>query len=36
VGDVRRIADEEAGHLPATDEVHAFLDLLERVARLDD
>jgi Ca-activated chloride channel homolog len=35
LADIMRVADEEAGGLPATDEVHAFLDLLDAAARLD-
>ena len=33
--DILRVADEEAGDLPATDEVHDFLDLLDAASRLD-
>ena len=33
--DVARIADEESEGLPATDEVHGFLDLLEDLARME-
>ena len=32
--DILRVADEEAGGLPATDEVHDFLDLLDAASRL--
>jgi Ca-activated chloride channel family protein len=33
--DILRVADEESGGLPATDEVHDFLDLLDAVTRLE-
>jgi Ca-activated chloride channel homolog len=35
LADILRVADEEAGGLPATDEVHAFLDRLDAAARLE-
>ncbi len=35
LADILRVADEEAGGLPATDEVHDFLDLLDAAARLE-
>ena len=36
LADILRVADEESGGLPATDEVHGFLDLLDAAARLED
>ena len=36
VTDISDIADREAESLPPTDEVHAFLDLLDRLARMDE
>ena len=33
--DILRVADEDAGALPATDEVHGFLELLDAASRLD-
>ena len=33
---VADVANREASGLPRTDEVHGFLDLLDRMARLDD
>ncbi len=35
LGDVAEVAFHEAEGLPPTDEVHAFLDLLDRLARMD-
>ena len=35
LADILRVADEEAGGLPATDQVHDFLDLLDAAARLE-
>lgn len=34
--DILRVADEESGGLPATDEVHDFLDLLDAASRLEN
>ncbi len=33
--DIRRVADDAAEDLPATDEVHTFLELLDSASRLD-
>ena len=33
--DILRVADEDPGDLPATDEVHDFLELLDAASRLD-
>ena len=33
--DILRVADEDTDGLPATDEVHDFLDLLDAAARLE-
>jgi hypothetical protein len=33
--DILRVADEDAGALPATDEVHGFFELLVAASRLD-
>ena len=35
LADIVRVADEEAGGLPATDAVHDFLDLLDAARRLE-
>ena len=35
LADVWKVADREAERLPATDQVHAFLDLLDAARRLD-
>jgi Ca-activated chloride channel family protein len=35
LADILRVADEEAGGLPATDAVHDFLDLLDAARRLE-
>ena len=35
LADILRVADEDTGGLPATDEVHDFLDLLDAAARLE-
>ena len=36
LGDVAEVAFHEADGLPPTDEVHGFLDLLDRLARMDE
>ncbi len=35
LGEILQVADESAGDLPATDQVHDFLDLLDAADRLD-
>jgi hypothetical protein len=36
ITDIADVAYREAETLPPTDEVHGFLDLLDRLARMDE
>jgi hypothetical protein len=35
IRDVAEVAFQESEHLPPTDEVHGFLDLLDQLARIE-